>query len=97
MLPIFYKHQALGDDFFVDIADTKMGYYVPQSRKECGLCAAGQTIASLTEKVQKAPFLAPRVVIMIGYQDLILVRILGKFFLQFYFLCLLHLLGPQCQ
>lgn len=29
MLPLFYNHQALGDDFLLDIADTKFGYYVP--------------------------------------------------------------------
>lgn len=73
MLPIFYKHQALGDEFFLDIADTKMGYYVPENGpKECGLCTAGQTISHLTEKVRNATFLAPRVVVMIGYQDLLM-------------------------
>ncbi|XP_050314056.1 uncharacterized protein LOC126748716 [Anthonomus grandis grandis] len=71
MLPLFYKHQALGDDFFVDIADTKLGYYVPANGpKETGLCAVGQTIAELTEKVRKAVNLAPRVVVMIGFKDL---------------------------
>lgn len=33
MLPLLYKHQALGDDFFVDIADTKLGYYVSDKGK----------------------------------------------------------------
>lgn len=28
MLPILYKHQAIGDDFFVDLADKKLGCYV---------------------------------------------------------------------
>ncbi|XP_066259945.1 uncharacterized protein [Euwallacea similis] len=72
MLPLFYKHQALGDDFFVDIADTKMGYYVPdKGLKKTGLCCVGQTIAGLTEKVRHAEILAPRVVVMIGFQDLL--------------------------
>ncbi|KAJ8923797.1 hypothetical protein NQ315_010379 [Exocentrus adspersus] len=72
MLPLLYKHQALGDDFFVDIADTKLGYYIPENGpKECGLCAAGQTILDLTKKVQNAVYLAPRVVVMIGFQDLL--------------------------
>ncbi|KAL1493059.1 hypothetical protein ABEB36_011198 [Hypothenemus hampei] len=72
MLPLFYKHQALGDDFFVDIADTKLGYYVPdKGPKQVGLCSVGMTIAELTEKVKKAENLAPRVVVMIGFQDLI--------------------------
>ncbi|XP_030756107.1 uncharacterized protein LOC115882281 [Sitophilus oryzae] len=72
MLPLFYKHQALGDDFFLDIADSKLGYYVPdKGPKECGLCVAGQTISGLTERVKLAKNLAPRVVVMIGFQDLI--------------------------
>ncbi|CAG9764240.1 unnamed protein product [Ceutorhynchus assimilis] len=72
MLPLFYRHQALGDDFFVDIADTKMGYYIPENGpKQIGLCVAGQTIAGLTERVKSADHIAPRVVVMIGYQDLI--------------------------
>nr|XP_023025755.1 uncharacterized protein LOC111513761 isoform X2 [Leptinotarsa decemlineata] len=72
MLPLFYKHQALGDDFFLDIADTKLGYYVPENGpKECGLCIAGQSISDLTEKVKNAIHLAPRVVVMIGFKDLL--------------------------
>jgi len=72
MLPLFYKHQALGDDFFLDIADTKLGYYVPErGPKQCGLCSSGQTISGLTEKVRMAVNLAPRVVVMIGFQDII--------------------------
>ncbi|KAJ8970008.1 hypothetical protein NQ314_001437 [Rhamnusium bicolor] len=72
MLPLLYKHQALGDDFFLDIADTKLGYYVPaMGPKECGLCTEGQTISGLTAKVKKAVHLAPRVVVMIGFQDLL--------------------------
>ncbi|XP_060515896.1 uncharacterized protein LOC132695581 isoform X2 [Cylas formicarius] len=73
MLPLFYKHQALGDDFFLDIADMKLGYYVPErGPKTCGLCSSGQTITALTEKVRIAAHLAPRVVVMIGFQDLLL-------------------------
>ncbi|KAH1030041.1 uncharacterized protein LOC125505095 [Dendroctonus ponderosae] len=72
MLPLFYRHQALGDDFFVDIADTKLGYYVPEKGpKRTGLCAVGQTISQLTDNVSRAQHLAPRVVVMIGFQDLI--------------------------
>ncbi|KAG5883741.1 hypothetical protein JTB14_008583 [Gonioctena quinquepunctata] len=72
MLPLFYKHQALGDDFFLDIADTKLGCYVPENGpKECGLCVAGQSISDLTDKVRKAVHLAPRVVVMIGFRDLL--------------------------
>ncbi|KAJ8968512.1 hypothetical protein NQ317_016160 [Molorchus minor] len=73
MLPLLYnKHQALGDDFFVDIADTKLGYYVSENgTKECGLCAVEQTIADLTQKVKSAIHLAPRVIVMIGFQDLL--------------------------
>ncbi|CAH1153764.1 unnamed protein product [Phaedon cochleariae] len=72
MLPLFYKHQALGDDFFLDIADTKLGYYVSENGpKECGLCISGQTIAGLTEKVRASVHLAPRVVVMIGFRDLL--------------------------
>ncbi|KAJ8949121.1 hypothetical protein NQ318_012869 [Aromia moschata] len=39
-------------------------------RKECGLCTVGQTISGLTEKVRNTAYLAPRVVVMIGFQDL---------------------------
>lgn len=92
MLPLFYKHQALGDEFFVDIADTKLGYYVSEKGicctevckkylkkneiaepRQTGLCSVGQTIAELTKKVRQAENLAPRVVVMIGFQDLLLV------------------------
>lgn len=34
MLPLFFNHQALGDDFFVDLAETKFRYYV-QSNSMC--------------------------------------------------------------
>lgn len=44
--------------------------------KQTGLCAVGQTISGLTQKVRKAVNLAPRVVVMIGFQDLIDVSIL---------------------
>ncbi|XP_056646910.1 uncharacterized protein LOC130451726 [Diorhabda sublineata] len=73
MLPLFYKHQALGDDFLLDIADTKFGYYVPEGGpNECGLCASKQTIRELTKKVETIDHLAPRVVVMIGLTDLLM-------------------------
>ncbi|XP_044766079.1 uncharacterized protein LOC123322233 [Coccinella septempunctata] len=75
MLPILYKHQALGDDFFVDLADKKLGCYVSDEEpKKCGMCEVGLTIASLTEKVENAQQIAPRVVIMIGMNDLLMGR-----------------------
>ncbi|CAG9855357.1 unnamed protein product [Phyllotreta striolata] len=70
MLPLFYKHQGLGDDFLLDIADTKFGYYVPE--EECGLCSSNLTISELTEKVRNTQYLAPRVVVMIGLTDLLM-------------------------
>ncbi|KAL3290277.1 hypothetical protein HHI36_023625 [Cryptolaemus montrouzieri] len=72
MLPILYKHQALGDDFFVDLADTKLGCYVADEEpKQCGLCRVGLTISELTEKLLTVQRLAPRVVIMVGMNDLL--------------------------
>lgn len=38
---------------------------------ECGLCSCGQTINELFEKVNKAQYMAPRVVVMIGMQDIL--------------------------
>ncbi|CAH0562642.1 unnamed protein product [Brassicogethes aeneus] len=70
ILPVFYKHQALGDEFFLDIADTKYGYYVPEKSREIGLCCE-QTISELTEKVKFADYIAPRVIVMIGFVDLL--------------------------
>ncbi|VEN57187.1 unnamed protein product [Callosobruchus maculatus] len=73
MLPLFYKHQALGDDFFLDIADNKLGYYVPDTGiKQCGLCVSGQTIAQLLQRVKESEMIAPRVIVMIGFQDLLM-------------------------
>lgn len=70
MLPVLYKHQALGDDFFVDLADKKLACYISESLA-CGLCEVGQTISQLTEKIKKTSILAPRVVVMIGMNDLL--------------------------
>ncbi|CAH1970016.1 unnamed protein product [Acanthoscelides obtectus] len=40
--------------------------------KQCGLCVSGQTIAQLLERVKNAEILAPRLIVMIGFQDLIM-------------------------
>ncbi|KAK9890408.1 hypothetical protein WA026_010498 [Henosepilachna vigintioctopunctata] len=76
MLPVLYKHQAIGDDFFVDLADKKLGCYVVNIEKtnmpgKCGLCEVGMTISDLTEKIENAERLAPRVVVMVGMNDLL--------------------------
>lgn len=42
--------------------------------KKCGLCEVGQTIAELTEKIENVQQIAPRVVLMIGMNDLLKVK-----------------------
>ncbi|XP_045481616.1 uncharacterized protein LOC123685781 [Harmonia axyridis] len=84
MLPILYKHQALGDDFFVDLADKKLGCYVSDEEpKRCGLCGVGLTIASLTEEIQNAKHIAPRVVVMVGMNDLLMGRNASNMIIDF--------------
>lgn len=108
-MPLFFDHQALGDDFFVDLAETKFQYHIPPTGTiltntiesafiiaafvgniECGLCSVGQTVRELTEKVEKTPILAPKVVLMIGMQDILNGRELIDIISDYdYLMCLL--------
>lgn len=87
MLPLFYNHQALGDDFLLDIADTKFGYYVPPNGPfQCGLCACNQTINELIDNVHNARYLAPKAVVMIGIVDILQVYyIYSKHNMQYFY------------
>nr|CAI5837309.1 unnamed protein product [Callosobruchus analis] len=40
--------------------------------KQCGLCVSGQTIAQLLQRVKESEIIAPRVIVMIGFQDLLM-------------------------